>query len=54
MTAQAFFGAVSLLVPDATHMFLEGSPDSDIEALLVEAAAETDYLAPVGTVWSWS
>ena len=52
-TAQAFFRAVSLLLPDATHMFLEGSPDPDIEVLLVEAADEADYLAPGGTVWSW-
>jgi hypothetical protein len=34
-------------------MFLEGSPDPDIEALLLDAADETDYLAPVGTLWSW-
>jgi hypothetical protein len=25
-------------VPDATHMFLEGSPDPDIEAVLANAA----------------
>ena len=42
-----------LLVPDATHMFLEGSPDRDIVALLSDAADETIYAAPVGTVWSW-
>lgn len=52
-TAEAFFRALSLLVPDATHMFLEGCPDPDIEALLLDAADETDYLAPVGTLWSW-
>jgi hypothetical protein len=51
--AEKFFRAVSLLVPDATHMFLEGSPDPDIEALLADAADEADYAAPVGTIWSW-
>jgi hypothetical protein len=34
-------------------MFLEGCPDPDIEALLLDAADATDYLAPVGTLWSW-
>ena len=52
-TAEKFFRAVSFLVPDATHMFLEGSPDPDIEALLADAADEADYAAPVGTIWSW-
>ena len=52
-TAQDFFRAVSLLVPDATHMFLEGSPVPDIEAVLADAADDTGYTAPVGTIWSW-
>ncbi len=52
-TAEKFFRAVSLLLPDATHMFLEGSPDPDIEALLAAAADQADYAAPVGTLWSW-
>ena len=52
-TAEAFFRAAPMLVPDATHMFLEGTPDPDIEALLRDAADETDYLPPVGTYWSW-
>jgi hypothetical protein len=34
-------------------MFLGGSPDRDIEALLADAADEADYAAPVGTIWSW-
>ena len=51
--AEDFFRAVSLLVPDATHMFLEGSPEPEIEALLAEAADEADYAAPGGTIWSW-
>jgi len=34
-------------------MFLEGSPAPDVEALLADAADDTDYLAPVGTLWSW-
>jgi len=52
-TAAKFFHAVSLLVPDATHMFLEGSPDPDIETLLMDAADQADYAAPIGTMWSW-
>ena len=52
-TAEVFFRAVPLLLPDATHMFLEGSPDPDIEALLADAADEADYGAQVGTIWSW-
>jgi ketosteroid isomerase-like protein len=52
-TAGDFFRAVSLLVPDATHMFLEGSPDPDIETVLADAADDTDYSAPAGTIWSW-
>jgi hypothetical protein len=51
--ANEFFRAVPLLVPDATHMFLEGSPDPDIRALLTSAADEVDYAAPRGTLWSW-
>jgi hypothetical protein len=52
-TADAFFRAVPLLVPDATHMFLEGSPEPDIETLLTNAADGTDFAAPTGTLWSW-
>jgi hypothetical protein len=52
-TADDFFRAVPLLVPDATHVFLEGSPDPDIEALLADWADDVDYAAPAGTIWSW-
>ena len=52
-TAESFFRAVSLLVPDATHMFLEGSPAPNIKALLAAAADDVEYAAPVGTIWSW-
>ena len=52
-SAERFFRAVSVLVPDATHMFLEGSPAPDVEALLVDAADAADYAAPAGTLWSW-
>jgi hypothetical protein len=34
-------------------MFLEGSPDPNIEALLADAADDADFAAPVGTIWSW-
>lgn len=52
-TAEDFFRAVPLLVPDATHMFLEGSPEPDIEALLASEVDDAEYAAPVGTIWSW-
>jgi len=52
-TAKDFFRAVSVLVPDATHMFLEGSPDPDVEALLASETDGAQYAAPVGTIWSW-
>ena len=52
-TAEKFFRAVLLLVPDATHMFLEGSPAPDIKLLLADASEEADYAAPAGTYWSW-
>jgi hypothetical protein len=52
-TAEDFFRAASLLVPDATHMFLEGSPDPDIVTVLADAVDDTAYTAPVGTIWSW-
>ena len=51
--ADDFLGRCHCWCSDATHMFLEGSPDPDIEALLVNAADDADYAAPVGTIWSW-
>jgi hypothetical protein len=51
--AEIFFRTVFLLVPDATHMFLEGSPEPDIEGVLSNAVDEADYAAPIGTIWSW-
>ena len=42
-----------MLVPDATHMFLEGSPAEDVVALLSPFRTHGDYGAPVGTLWSW-
>ena len=51
--AAAFFRAVPDLLPEATRMFLEGSPAPDIAALLVAHAEEGEYAAPVGTLWSW-
>lgn len=42
-----------MLVPEATHMFLEGSSAADIVALLSPFSTHADYGAPVGTLWSW-
>ena len=42
-----------MLVPEATHMFLEGSSATEIVALLSPFSTHEDYGAPVGTLWSW-
>lgn len=52
MAADDFFRAVAHLLPDATHMFLEGQPHPDLVALLGDAVDEADYGAPIGTIWS--
>src|SRR5215207_118360 len=51
--AQAFFRAVPQLLPEATHMFLEGAPAPDIVALISTHAEQGEYSAPAGTWWSW-
>lgn len=51
--AQEFFRAVPELVPDATHAFLEGAPAPDIIAVIAAHVEQTEYGAPVGTMWSW-
>jgi hypothetical protein len=52
-SAEAFFRAVPLLVPDATHLCLEGAPAPDIAALIADDLEEGDDRAPTGTLWSW-
>ena len=52
-SAEKFFRAIPTLVPEATHMFLEGSPATDIVALLSPFSTHADYGAPVGTLWAW-
>ena len=51
--AEGFFRAIPRLVPEATHVFLEGSPDPDVVALLGAHAVAQEYGAPKGTLWSW-
>lgn len=51
--ADDFFRAVHSLVPDATHMCIEGSPEPDVMAILAEAADDEPFKAPAGTFWSW-
>ena len=51
--AQAFFRAVPRLLPEATHVFLEGAPAPDIVALIATHAAQREYEAPASTVLSW-
>lgn len=50
---EAFFGALPLLVPDATHLYLEGSPAPDVLAIAADHAGEGEYAAPAGTLASW-
>ena len=50
---EAFFRAIPQLLPEATRMFLEGSPAPDIQDLLATHAEPGEYGAPVGTLWSW-
>jgi hypothetical protein len=52
-SAERFFRGIQLLVPDATHVFLEGTPAPDIVAIITAHSADTEYGAPVGTIWSW-
>jgi hypothetical protein len=52
-SAEKFFLAIAQLVPEATHVFLEGSPDADVVALLSVHAASREYFARAGTFWSW-
>jgi hypothetical protein len=52
-SAEKFFRAIPMLVPEATYMFLEGSPATDIVAIFSPFMTHKDYGAPVGTLWSW-
>jgi hypothetical protein len=51
--ATAFFRAIPQLLPEATIMFLEGSPALEILAVLANHSAQAEYGAPTGTLWSW-
>ena len=51
--AEAFFRAVPLLLPEATHLFLEGGLAPAVDALLSAHTEEVAYGAPAGTLWSW-
>src|SRR5262245_51809061 len=51
--AEPFFRALAVLVPDATDMFLEGSPDEAVVSLMQPYLTHADYRAPAGTIWSW-
>lgn len=51
--AEAFFRALPELLPEATHLFVEGSPAPDIVALISAHAEPGQYAGPVGTYWSW-
>ncbi|HEX3233637.1 MAG TPA: hypothetical protein VHR41_05540 [Gemmatimonadales bacterium] len=51
--AQEFFLQVPSLLPDATVLYLEGSPTPDVVQFLRSHAEQTDYGGPIGTIWSW-
>ena len=50
--AERFFRAVGEFLPEATHLYLEGTPAKEILALLSTHGADGDYQAPIGTLWS--
>jgi hypothetical protein len=50
---EAFFRAVPLLVPDATHLLLEGAPCAEVAAVLAaHEDAQRPYEARHGTIFS--
>jgi hypothetical protein len=51
--AEAFFRAVPQLLPEATRVYLEGSPAPGIVALFAAHDEHGAYHAPAGTMWSW-
>jgi hypothetical protein len=51
--AEAFFRSVPQLIPEATHLFLEGAPAPDFVAIISIHADQRAYTAPIGTAWSW-
>ena len=51
--AEAFFRAIPQLLPEATRMFLEGSPAQDMLVLLATHTEQEEYGAPAVTLWSW-
>ena len=52
--AEAFFRALPLLTPDATHLLLEGAPSRDVlSTIATHRDEEGEYEAPRGTMWSW-
>src|SRR5688572_340065 len=51
--AETFFRAISQLLPDVTHLYLEGSPSPTNVAVIQPYAEKREYLAPIGTIWSW-
>jgi hypothetical protein len=51
--ATAFFRTIPQLLPDATRVFLEGSPAPDILVILASHTEHGAYNAPGGTLWSW-
>jgi hypothetical protein len=51
--AAEFFRALPQLLPEATRLYLEGSPAQDIVAVLAPHSEAGEYDAPTGTLWSW-
>jgi hypothetical protein len=52
-SGEEFFRAILPMVPDATRVFLEGAPATDVLALVAPHVDDVPYAAPVGTFWSW-
>jgi hypothetical protein len=50
--AEGFFREVPSLLPEATVLYLEGSPAPDVLEVLQLHSGPDEYHGPVGTIWS--
>jgi hypothetical protein len=52
-SAERFFRAVPVLVPDVTRLYLEGAPGPHILTIIADYVEQIPYDGPKGTLWSW-
>jgi hypothetical protein len=48
-----FFRTIPVLLPEATHLLLEGSPAPGVREVLSSHAEPSEFRAARGTFWSW-